>query len=949
MKRLTFVTAAVVLAIILCASGASPDANSARRDAGRNPRLDAPIPMDPEVTVGKLDNGLKYYIRVNREPGKRAYIMLAVNAGSILEDDDQVGLAHVVEHMGFNGTKHFPKQELIKYLESVGVTFGSQANAGTSFDQTVYRLTIPTDTLAIVEKGFQILEDWARWANMEDEEIEKERGVIVEEWRSGLGASERIFNKQLPVLLKDSRYALRLPIGNRDSLRTFKPDAVRRFYRDWYRPDLMAVIAVGDFDPKWIRNLIEQHFAAMPRPENPRPRTVFPVPDHAETLYSIVSDPEKTGTDIALYFKSDPLPEKTLSDYRRKLIMQLHEDMFRQRLIELSHKPDPLVLSSTLRDSRIVRSKETYYLQSSVKEGGLDSGLEALLTEVSRIKRYGFIEPELRRTKERWLRASEWYDQQEKVKSDSYAGMCLGNFLSGASIVDPATERELYERFMPGITLKEVNDLSALWFNAGNCVILVGAPEKEGVALPSESELRAVFESVEKKPVEAYTEANMEKPLLAQTPRPGTIVKEVKRPDIGVTEWTLSNGVRVVLKPTDFERERVFFDAFSPGGLSLVSNHDFRSVAYAQQVIAECGAGNFDREALKKKLMGTIAYAFPTINDLTEDLGGKAYRKDIETMFELLYLRFTAPRMCEGEFQAFLTKLREGLRNKSADPRSAFQDTMTATMTRYNPRYLPMTEAAVDSIDLGTAFRIYKDRYADASDFTFIFYGDFDAETLRPYVKTYIGALPSLHRKETWRDLGIEYPSGVVKKVVYKGIAPQSSVQLIFAGPYEWSRENQWTLNLMAEALQTKLREVIREEKSGTYNVSVAAGGLKYPRGKYWIGISFGCAPERVDELVAAVFAQIDTLKMNGPGESYVQRVKETKRRELEENMKRNDFWAKSLRWSYFLGEDPADILKFSGIVESMSPQRIQEAARKYFDTNNYMQFVLMPEKKSEK
>jgi len=949
MNRRRLIAAFLAVALILCVSAALSGSQPSRRDAGREPRLDAPIPMDPGVTIGKLDNGLKYYIRVNREPEKRASIMLAVNAGSVLEDDDQIGLAHFVEHMGFNGTKHFPKQELIKYLESVGVAFGSQANAGTGFDQTVYRMTIPTDTIAIVEKAFQILEDWARWINMEDGEIEKERGVIVEEWRLGLGAGERIFNKHLPVLLRDSRYALRLPIGNKDSLRTFKPDAARRFYRDWYRPDLMAIIAVGDFDPKWIRKLVEQHFAAMPQAENPRPRTVYPVLDHTETLYSIVSDPEKTGTDIALYFMSDPLPEKTLADYRRKLVMRLHEDMFRQRLMELSQKPDPPVLSSILRDGRIVRSKEAYFLQSSVKEGGLDAGLEALLTEVSRIKKHGFIEPELRRTKEKWLRVSQWYDQQEKVKSDLYAGKCLGNFLSDGSIVDPATERELYARFMPGITLGEVNDLSMQWFNAGNCVILVGAPEKEGVALPSENELRSVFEGVEKKPVEAYTEAEMERPLLAQTPRPGTIVKEVKRPDIGITEWTLSNGARVVLKPTDFDRERVLFDAFSPGGLSLLSNDDFRSAAYAQRVIAECGAGDFDREALKKKLMGTIAYASPSINDLTEDLSGKAYRKDIETMFELLYLRFTAPRVCENEFRAYLTKLREGVRNRSADPRWAFQDTMQATMTRYNPRYRPMTEAAVDSIDLGTAFRIYKDRYADASDFTFIFYGDFDAETLRPYVKTYIGALPSLHRKETWRDLGIEPPSGVVKKVVYRGIEPQSSVQLIFAGSYQWSQENQWALNLMAEVLQTRLREVIREEKSGTYGVGVGASGQKYPRGEYRINIGFGCAPERVDELVAAVFAQIDTLKMNGPGESYVQRVKETKRRYFEEKMKGNTFWAMGLRESYFLGEDPAGILKYPEIVEAMSPQRIQEAARKYFDTNNYMQFVLMPEKESGK
>jgi len=949
MKNARLAIALCALMLLVLAAAPAAGAPAAPRNASKEVRLQDQIPMDPEVTIGKLDNGLTYYIRVNRDPEKRAYVMLAVNAGSVLEDDDQVGLAHFVEHMGFNGTKHFPKQELIKYLESVGVKFGSQANAGTGFDQTVYRLTIPTDTTVVVEKAFQVLEDWARWINMEDVEIEKERGVIVEEWRLGLGAGERIFNKQLPVLLKDSRYALRLPIGNKDSLRTFKPDAARRFYRDWYRPDLMAVVAVGDFDPKWIRSLIEQHFAGMPRVERPRPRTAFPVPDHVETLYSIESDPEMTGTNITLYFKSDPLPDKTLADYRRDLVFRLHEDMFRQRLAELSQKPDPPVLGAMVRDMRIVRSKEFYFLASSVKEGGLDRGLEATLAEVARVKKYGFVEPELKRVKERWIRVSQWADQGEKVKSDTYAGQCVDHFLNGEPIVNPATQRDLYERLMPGVSLDEVNKLSGQWFGSGNCVITVSAPEKEGLALPAEDELRSVFSRVEHAPVEPYTEEQMEKPFIAKTPKAGKIVKESKRPALGITEWILSNGARVVLKPTDFERERIFFGSFSPGGLSLVSNDDFRSATYAQGVIQECGVGDFGREDLKKKLMGTIASSSTQMGELSEDCGGKAYTKDIETMFELLYLRFTAPRMCDDEFKAFLVKMREYVKNKSADPQRVFQDTMQAVMTRYSPRYRPMTEAGVDSIDLGTAFRVYKDRFADASGFTFIFYGDFETEKLKPYVRTFIGGLPSLNRGETWRDLGIKPPAGIVKKVVRKGIAPKSSVYLIFTGPYEWSRENQAAMSLMTDVLQTKLREVIREEKSGTYGIGVSGGGGKYPRPEYGIRISFGCAPERVDELVAAVFAQIDTLKMNGPGESYIRSAKETKKRYFEEKMKENAFWAGNLREAYFLGEDPDDILKDPEIVESMSPTRIRDAARRYFDMNNYMQFVLMPEKEGEK
>ena len=948
-SRLFILPAMLVLPI--CVTLASPTSLRAdSRQTGTRPmRLAAKIPVDPAVTVGTLDNGLRYYIRVNRNPEKRASLMLAVNVGSVLEDDDQIGLAHFVEHMGFNGTKHFPDQELVKYFETVGVRFGSALNASTSFDQTVYTLTVPTDSQGVVERSFDALEDWSRGVDMTDAEIEKERGVIVEEWRLGRGAEERIFNKSVPMLYKDSRYAVRLPIGTKEGLLAFKPDALRRFYHDWYRPDLMAVIAVGDFDPATIRRLIEEHFASMPAVEQPRPRTIYPVPDHKEMLFSIQSDPEKTNTNLALFIKKDPLPQRTLADYRRSLLFRMHQDMFRQRLVELSKKPDSPLLGVMERDQQLVRSKDVFLLAAEVKENAIAPGLDMLLTEVSRAKRYGFTEPELERAKEQWLSVRQWADQREKVPSAQYSQRCLANFLRGDPILSPEQERKLTEELMPGIKLKEVNELLTQWFNGTNCVVLVAAPEKQGVTLPTQAELTAVFDSIEHKEIGPYTEAEPERPLLDKTPRPGRIAAEKKLPDLGVTVWTLSNGARVILKPTDFDREKIFFEAYSNGGTSVVSDKDYLSAALAGQILSECGVGNFTDEELRKKLSGKIASASAAMGELTEAMNGKALTKDERTMFELLYLRFTAPRTCPEEFQAFLNKVREYLRNRSASPEQVFSDTVQATIGSYHFRRLPPTEARIDEINLDSAYRVFKDRFADASGFTFIFTGDIDLKAIKPLVETYIGSLPSLHRKDTWRDLGIEPPGGVVKKVVRKGIEPKAQVQLYFSGPFQWSQENNSALRAATQVLQTKLHEELREELSGTYGVGVNGSGEKYPRQEYTISIAFGCAPERVDELVKMVFAEIDSLKNFGPAESYVIRFKETSTRSLEESMKQNSFWSSRLRYAYFLGEDPSTILKQRDLIESVTPAIIQDAAKKYFDMNHYAEFVLLPEKEAPK
>jgi zinc protease len=949
MKKLRFFAAFIAVAFILGAYLSVASAKSPRHESGRPARLDEPIPMDRDVVTGMLDNGMRYYIRENREPADRASLWLVVNAGSILEDDDQLGLAHFVEHMGFNGTKHFPKQELVRYLESIGVNLGcGGVNASTGFDQTQYFMTVPTDSVHIVENALKILADWAHGTSMEDTEIEKERGVITEEWRLWQGPGDRLMDKHLPVLFKDSRYAARLPIGTKESIAAFKPEALRRFYRDWYRPDLMAVIAVGDFDGARIKTLIEQEFGAVPRAENPRLRTVFPVPDHSEMLFSIVSDPEETGTSVGMYFMTDPKPLKTVDDYRRKLIRRFHDVMFQQRLGELAKRSDSPVLGSRSLSGRLVRSKATHYVGAWVRENEVEQGLDAVLTEIARVEQHGFSAGEFARAKHQWKRVGEWMDQGDKTSSSYFVTKCASNFLTGDPILNPGLERDLYEELVPGITLDDVNKVLAEWFAGSSRAILVSAPEKEGLALPQEASLRAVFDRIDEKKTSEIADAFAERPLMDAKPRPGKIVKEERIPELGVTEWTLSNGVRVLLRPTDSDRDRIFFEAWNPGGSSLLSDADWRSVRPLCWILRDCGLGNFDRVALKKKLTGTIAYATPQVAELFESVGGKAYRKDLETMFELIYLRFTASIACEEGFQAYVASEREALKNKNADPRWAFQDTVDMVLNQNHPRRMPMTEQMVDSITLDRGMRAYRDRFADASGFTFVFTGDFEAKDLKPLVATYVASLPAIHRTETWRDIGVRPPAGVVKKTVRRGIEQQGEVQIYFNGPFEWSRQNEWTLQAMGQILGKKLREVVREDMSATYHIGAYAGADEFPAPMYQIAIMFGCAPERVDEILRVVYAQIDSLKTAGPEERHVAAIKETAKRHFENVSTKSWYWQQELLEAYFRGEDPRNILKDPEYAVAFDARVIQDAAKKYFDMNNYIELIRMPEKESE-
>jgi len=907
------------------------------------------LPVDSKVTVGRLDNGLRYYIKANHNPEDRAYLYLAVNAGSVLEDDDQLGLAHFVEHMGFNGTKHFPKQELVKYLESLGFGFGCGGglNAYTSFDYTVYQLSVPTDTIEAVEKGVQILEDWARWPLHEDVEIEKERGVILEEWRLYQGSDMRLLEKELPVIFANSRYAERLPIGTPESIKGFSPDALRRFFREWYRPDLMAVIAVGDFDAAWVEKLVKEHFASMPKSENPRPRTEYDIPHHKDMLFSVANDPEETGTSFSVYFESDRAPYKTVADFRRKLIGRMHDDMFNRRLADVAHLDDSPILSAATRTGSLGKSKDVFTMSVWVPENGVERGLEALLTEVARVKYHGFTQAELDREKTWFLRIEDWGDQGTKTGSGYYIMQFFSNFFRGDPIISPDDRRELDRRLIMGTTLDDVNGVLTNWFDTSSRALLASMPTKTGVVLPPVDTLRAIFARVEKREAAAAAVAEFPNtPLMAKRPAPGRIVSEKKIPEVGVTEWTLSNGARVALHPTDLDSNRVWFTAYSPGGSSLISDRDFRSVRDVFWLFEGCGVGNYDGPALKKRLLGTIAYATPRLSELREEVDGKAYKKDMETMFQLLYLRFTAPGTCPADqYEVWKRKEHEAYKNKTADPRWAFEDTVRMVMSQYHPRRRPMMETMIDSIDFDRGAKLLRERFADASDFTFVVYGDFTIDEMKPLILSYVATLPALHRQETWRDIGVRPPSGVVKRTIYRGIEPQCSVQIYFHAPFEWSHSNEYLCYAVGDILREKLRNAVREELGGTYGIFSGAQVEEMPWPHAEAHIFFDCAPERADELIAAVFAEIDSLKQLGPSAQEIANEKASNRRHLEQYTKWNSWWGMHLADAYFRGEDPRSLLREPEYATSFDAASVKEAARRIFDMNNYALFKRLPEK----
>ena len=910
--------------------------------------LNDPMPVDPQITIGKFANGMRYYIRANKKPEKRAELRLVVNAGSVLEDDDQQGLAHLVEHMAFDGTTHFPKKEIISFMESLGMRFGADVNAYTSFDETVYELTVPTDKPETMDRALLILEDWAHNLSFDPTQVDKERGVVMEEWRLGRGAGFRMLNKIFPVLLNGSRYADRLPIGKPEIIQNGKPERLKQFYKDWYRPDLMAVVAVGDFDKAAIEKMISAHFASMPAPANPKPRKTFDIPDHSDTTYAIATDKEANTTSVEIDTLLPARPEGLVGAYRQKTVDRLFSSMLSARLSELTQKPDaPFTLAFAGRNNFIGRTKDSATLTALVKEGEVERGLEALLTEAERVARFGFTSTELERQKQAILRNYERLAlEKENRESASRADEYVRNFLQDETLPSADDEYALHKRFLPGITLDEVNKLAREWFPDRDRTVIVRAPEKSGLVIPDQAKLAAVIKSVPTKDLKPYVDTVATAALLDSNPTPGSIVKTSTKDAIGITEWELSNGVKVVLKPTNFKEDEILFRATSPGGSSLASDKDYIPASTASQAVTVGGVGKFNAIDLRKFMTGKVAAATPFISELEEGLNGSSARKDLETMFQLIYLRFTAPRADANAFSAQTAQMKSILGNQAAVPEFAFSSAIMAARYQNHPRRRVPTPELVDQWNLDKSMAFYKDRFADASDFTFVFVGSFDLATMKPLVEKYLGSLPSIHRKESWKDVGVRPPADVVVKKVEKGVEPKSLSFIGFSGPFEYNQTNRVAIRAMADILQRRLLETIREELGGTYSVGVNPSYEKFPNQTYSFTITFGSAPDRTDNLIKRVFEEIEKLKTDGPTDQQLNDEKEALMRDFQTQSKVNNFLLGQISSRYENGEDPAGVWLVPDYYQKIDKPMIQNAAKTYLNTNRYVEVMLFPEKK---
>ncbi|OFX29833.1 MAG: hypothetical protein A2W90_19680 [Bacteroidetes bacterium GWF2_42_66] len=909
------------------------------------------LPVDPKVSTGKLENGMTYYVRANSTPKNRADMFLAVRIGSVSEDDDQLGLAHFCEHMAFNGTKSFPKNELTSYLESLGMEFGPEINAYTSFDETVYMIKVPLDSAKFVDKGLQVLYDWAYQVSFFDEDIENERGIIHEEWRGGRDANERMLQKWLPVFLADSKYAERLPIGKMEITDHFKTDVIRRFYNDWYRPDLQAIIVVGDFNQEEMVKQVKETFSKIPAKENPRSKELFDIPGHKDTKIAIVTDKEARYPIAQVFYKHPLKIAKTIGDYREMLVENLYNGMINIRLNELTQTENPPFIYGGSSFSELFGPKSVYSSVAVCQIGKIEEGIKAVLTENERVKQFGFTASELERQKATMLKSIEKaYNEREKQQSINYAEEYKRNFLLSEEPI-PGIENEFayYNAFMPGITLDEINALAKKWVTKENRVVIITAPEVEGVKIPTEQEILSLLDEIEKQEIEAYKDKVGTQPLIAKEPVAGKITGTKTISEVDATEWKLSNGATVVVKTTDFKDDEILFTAYSQGGNSLYGQEDDISADIATTILSTSGIADFDKITLDKMLSDKVFSLSPYISDINEGFSGNSSVQDAETLFQMLYLYFTRQRIDPVSYSSYINRMKGMLENKKASPEAAFQDTFLVTSSNYHPRKRPMSANLLDEAKLDRIAQINKERFSDASDFKFFFVGNINQEKLKPLVEKYIGSLPSTHSNEKWKDMNIESPSGVIEKTVYRGQEEKSVHYMNFHGKFDYSKENVIAITALGKILSTRLLEVIREDKSSVYYIDASPSINKYPKAEYGMTIYFGTAPNKVSELKEAVFAEIRDIAQNGPSEEDLNKAKEKLLREREVSLRENKFWLGALS-SYYRNYDGnfEEFGAYNDVVNGLTIETIKNTTSKYLDFNNYFSVTLKPESAKE-
>jgi zinc protease len=915
--------------------------------APATPALGDTLALDPAVRTGVLPNGMRYFIKRNAKPEARVSLRLAVAAGSTVEADDQQGLAHFCEHMNFNGSKHFKSaDDLVAYLRSIGMRFGADVNAYTSFDETVYMLEVPTDRDSVLDLGMNALSDFAGRAAMSQKEIDKERGVVLEEWRLGRGAQERIQRKELPLLFHGSRYADRIPIGKPEILKAAPAARLRAYYHDWYTPGRMAVIAVGDIDPDKMEGLIRSHFADIAARPGEKPAPTYEVPPHAETLVGVATDKELTGSRVSVYFKNPRRSRRTAADYRRGLAEDLFSSMLNARFAEITRRRDAPFLNAGAFSFPFGRTLDLFVLSATVSDGGIEKGLVALLDEVARVRQHGFLDKELDRAKDEMMAENErTYAERDKSESAGFAGEFVNHFLTGDAAAGIPAEYQLTKSLLPTITLSDVQARTPRLTRTDSRVVMAAAPQKPGLVAPTEAQVRAVLTLAAQAKVEAWVDTSAGKPLMAQLPTPGTVTARREIPEIGTTVLTLSNGVECWLKPTDFKADEIVFGAYAMGGLSLADSSQFTTAFLANIVLNDAGVGGFKATDLEKMLAGKILRVNASYGPYTHGVNGSTRPADLETALQLVHLGFRQVTDDPDAYAALQARLKAFFTDRANSPDQVFLDSLAAVNTgNFYMNKLP-TGDQVAAVKLRDVLDFHQRCSANAADFTFFFAGTFNVDSIAPLLARYLGSLPSTgKRTSAFVPVAPRYPNGIVRKQVHKGTEPKANTRITFFSHGAVDELELHRARAAASILTDHLRETLRELLGGTYSASASVATLAPLPGYTTGSIAFGSSPENVDKLVAAALDEVKKLCDQGPSAADVTKQQEVERRELEVAMKQNGTWSGSLQTVHMYGWDPRRIAKRRERIDLLNPTNLKDTFRKYFPLDHYSVLSLLPE-----
>jgi len=934
-----------IISMLFFTLGYAQENNTVQQNKDFN-LLDA-IPLDPSVTTGTLQNGMKYYLKKNTKPDKKAELRLVVDAGSILETPDQLGLAHLVEHMAFNGTESFEKNELIDYLQSIGVAFGADLNAHTSFDETVYKLTVPTDDDEIYETSLHILKDWANGITFKPEEIDKERGVVIEELRARSNANSRLYDKTIATMTNNSRYANRLPIGKVDVIQNSAYKSLTNFYNDWYRPDLMALVLVGDIDIKKTEKQIKELFSTIPATKKPKERKRYSIPNNDAPAIKVATDAEARSVSLSIYYKQDRKEVTTLQEYKEELTRLLFSGMIKQRLEEIELQENTPLLSTTAGVGTFLADKDAYYLRAILKEDFIKEGIDLLFLENEKVKRHGFTASELERYKKYLLNHATLFKKETgKIPSKYYVEELIDTFTDNETMPSELFRYNFYKEILPTISLDDVNKVGTNWIVDNNITVILKAPEKESVSIPPEQDIQASITAAGTSKVAPYVDSLADKKLDVSITNPGKISETSYNKKIDVTTWKLSNGITVLAKPTTLQNDLISLSGFRPGGSSLAPDSLYVSARNASNIIGDSGLDGISAIDLEKLNMGRTVSVTPYINFYEELFSGSSTAEELERMLKMVHLYFTSPNKDQLVFQAAKERMIATAKNDSLSPDAIFDNEVSKVMTQNHLRGVSLTEPQIEEgLNLDKAFTFYKERFSSADGFTFIFVGSFDLATLRTFTEKYLGSLPSDPSIEkNWKDIGLRRIKGSHKKTIKKGTEEKAKVDMRFTGVLDYTLKKDKTVRLLGDLLRIRLTEELRENMSGVYGVQVSGFATDTPSNWYRMNVRFTCAPENKDALIQKVHDVITEIKEEGASAKNVQKIKKTQLTRKKDALKYNSYWTMQLKSASLYDWNPEEILDVEKGIKNLSTEYFKQAANTYFNYDNYVEFTLLPQ-----